>query len=572
MKLIIYQVVVRYFGNTNTTNATDGTLETNGCGKFADINESALRTLKDLGVTHVWLTGCLRQATLTPYSGLGLEADDPDVVKGRAGSLYAIKDEFDVCPDYALQPARRLMEFEALIGRIHEAGLRVLIDFVPNHVARGYHSQVHPELDFGLHNDQSQFWSPQNHFYYLAEPPGQSLRLEKPPHWNLTGVPFDGRFSSEDGGPGRVPKATGNNQTSPLPSVQDWYETVKLNYGFDFVLRRYQLDPPPPVWGIMDQVLAYWQSKGVDGFRCDFAHYIPQQAWTFLIDRARARSAAVSFMAEAYPFPNSGDPITEARQLLDAGFDSVYLDESYDRLKSIYCGAGDQDHYDQLLVLLPEAIRQKSVQYLENHDERRIASPIEPQNSSDNSGFGSMEAAYQLAPLQYLYCRGPVLLLNGQEVGEPGAGEEGFGGNDGRTTIYDYWAMPEFAKWVNKHRYDGALLSPAQRELRGFYGGVPGWSGLSLGGQNWLPLPKSRRFVTFVANFIKTAHFDRVCGKVCGKGRKRLRRAVLLARIREQNLAASRPDSQETRDSSGTLTSVRERISLRSDLALRIGY
>ena len=468
-KPVIYQLVVRYFGNTNTTNQRDGTLDTNGCGKFADVNPAALHGLRELGVTHVWLTGCLRQATLTAYPALGLEADDPDVVKGRAGSFYAVRDYFDVCPDYAQDPAQRMAEFEQLIQRVRQAGLVPLLDFVPNHVARGYHSVVYPDRDFGSGDDRTKFFARDNHFFYLVTPPGQKLTLARPMHWNPSGVVFDSEFAAEDGSPGRPPRASGNNVTSARPSVYDWYETVKLNYGYNFVDRTGHYEPRPRTWDLMDQILAFWQAKGIAGFRCDFAHYVPGEAWAYLIRQARQRDAAAYFFAEAYPFPGSGDPITDRQQLIDAGFDAVYHDQSYDRLKNIYQGQGTLDNYDREMTLLPAAMRNHSVQYLENHDERRVASPIVPEGGPGGSGFGSAEAGYQLGPLQYLYSAGPVLLLNGQEVGEPGAGVEGYGGNDGRTTLFDYWAMPEFVKWVNGHRYDGGGLSESQRRLRRFH-------------------------------------------------------------------------------------------------------
>jgi len=469
VKPIIYQVVVRYFSNTNTTNQRDGTLETNGCGKFADVNEAALRGLKELGVTHVWLTGCLRQATLTAYPALGLPADHPDVVKGRAGSFYAVRDCFDVCPDYAHDPARRLVEFEQLIGRVRQVGLVPILDFVPNHVARGYQSVVRPDMSFGTGDDRTKFFDPQNHFFYLVDPPGQKLLLPRPAHWNPAGVVFDGQFAPEDGGPGCPPRATGNNVTSASPSVFDWYETVKLNYGYNFVDRTAHYQPRPRTWELMDQVLAFWQGRGIAGFRCDFAHYVPGEAWTYMISQARVRDPEAYFFAEAYPFPGSGDPITDRQQLIDAGFDAVYLDRSYDLLKEIYRGNASHDNYDRAMSLLSAGSRNQSVQYLENHDERRVASPIVAAGGPGSSGFGSAEAGYQLGPLQYLYGAGPVVMLNGQEVGEPGAGVEGYGGNDGRTTLFDYWAMPEFVKWVNGHRYDSGGLSASQRHLRNFY-------------------------------------------------------------------------------------------------------
>jgi glycosidase len=475
MKPVIYQIVVRYFGNTNTTNQQDGTIETNGCGKFADITETALQALKDLGVTHVWLTGCLRQATLTGYPEVGLPSDDPDVVKGRAGSLFAVRDYFDVCPDYARHPANRLEEFVSLVHRVHRAGLKALFDFVPNHVARGYHSVVKPELDFGTGDDTGEFFTPNNHFFYLVNPPGQKLTLSKPASWNPSGIKFDGEFAPEDGSVGRPPKVTGNNVTSPTPGIDDWYDTVKLNYGYNFVDRTGHYDPRPRTWDVIDEVLAYWQAKGVDGFRCDFANYVPAEAWTFLIDQARQRDANVLFFAEAYanPFVDSGDPLTNLQQLIDAGFDAVYHDPAYDLLKAIYQGRASQDDYHHEMAFPPIA-RDRVVEYLENHDERRVASTIVLGAGPDNSGFGSAEAGYQLAPLQYLSTSGPVLMLNGQEVGEAGAQAEGYRLTDGRTTIFDYWAMPEFVKWVNGGRYDGGGLSETQLAIRRFYAALLG--------------------------------------------------------------------------------------------------
>jgi glycosidase len=466
MKPVIYQAVIRYFGNTNTTNQQDGTIQTNGCGRFTDISDAALLAIKNLGATHVWLTGCLRQATLTAYPEFGLPADDPDVVKGRAGSPFAVRDYFDVCPDYAVDPANRLAEFEALVGRIHAAGLKALLDLVPNHVASGYHSVVRPELDFGAGDDTSKFFLAGNHFYYLVEPSHQKLILSRPSHWNPPGVMFDDAFAPEDGSPGHPPKATGDNCVYPNPDQYRWYDTVKLNYGYDFPNAHGHYTPRPRTWDVVDQILAYWQNKGIDGFRCDFAHYVPPEAWAYLIAQARQRRPDALFIAEAYPGPR--DPVTNLQQLVDAGFDFVYHYEAYNRLKEIYQGKAGQDAYDHEMVFPPTA-HEHLVHYLENHDERRVASPIVPAGGPGDSGFGSMDAGYQLAPLQFLCSRGPVILLNGQEIGEPGAGAEGYNTEDGRTTFFDYWAMPEFAKWVNGGRYDGGGLQANQTALRKFY-------------------------------------------------------------------------------------------------------
>ncbi|HKM53716.1 MAG TPA: alpha-amylase family glycosyl hydrolase [Isosphaeraceae bacterium] len=479
-KTVIYQLVVRYFGNLNTTNQRDGTIGVNGCGRFADINDAAVPAIKELGATHIWLTGCLRQATLTAYPAQGLPADDPDVVKGIAGSFYAVRDYFDVCPDYSLIPAQRMTEFDVLVGRIHQAGMKVLIDLVPNHVARGYQSVVKPGLDFGVGDDQSRFFARDNSFFYLVNPPNQSLQLSRPSHWNPPGYAFDGKFPPEDGSPGHVPKASGDNCTAASPTKDNWYETVKLNYGFNFADGTGDYAPRPRTWDCVDTILAYWQAKGVDGFRCDMAHLVPRQAWEYLIKNARSpgRDPGCFFLAEAYPTSDRGYPITNLNDLIAAGFDAVYHSDAYNALKRIYQGLGSQDDYNWQITPLSSAERSCRLAYLENHDERRVASPIVSHRSDGSnaspgdSGFGSPDAGYQLAPLHFLFGNGPVLLFNGQEVGEPGAGIEGFSTDDGRTTAFDYWCMPEFVKWVNGHAYDGGGLSPAQTALRQYYADV----------------------------------------------------------------------------------------------------
>jgi glycosidase len=458
-KIVVYQLAVRTFSNTNETRAKDGTIEQNGVGKFDDIDGVALASIAELGATHVWLTGVLRQATMTSYPGL--PADDPDVVKGRAGSFYAVRDYFDVSPDYANDVDARLEELDALVARIHDAGMKVILDLVPNHVARGYGSVVEPERDFGRDDDTSRFFGEGNDFFYLADPPGQALSLARPAGWDPPGVTFDGAYGREDGQEGRTPRATGNNVTSPSPGATDWYETVKLNWGLNFADGSTRFEPRPPVWDKMDAILAYWQGRGVDGFRADFAHYVPSEAWRWLLERVKERDPDAYVFAEAYDNLDG---------LLGAGFDAVYDDPAYDLLKRIYQGKASQADLDAHLGSFEANVRGRYVHYLENHDERRIASPIDASGSEDQSGFGSADAGRQLAPILYLFSQGPVLFYAGQEVGEPGAGAEGFGGDDGRTTIFDYWSMPAMVGWVNGHAYDGGGLTDAQRQLRAYYG------------------------------------------------------------------------------------------------------
>ena len=483
----IYQLLPRLFGNTNETRRPNGTIAENGVGKFADINERALSALRDeLGITHIWLTGVLAQATSVDYSAIGKPADDPDLLKGLAGSPYAIKDIGDVCPDYAVDPAKRLEEFRQLIARSHAARMKVLIDFVPNHVARSHASAV---ATFGAGDDRSRLFSPANNFLWLQkDSPGGGPPLRLPtvrngqylsPTCRVLGA-GDGLFQPETDH-GRV---TGNNVASWSPDRNDWYETVKLNYGYDFTTghRAYPHAAQPEIsvpdtWRKMDAVLAHWQAMGVDGFRCDMAHMVPPEFWQWAVARARQRQPDVMFVAEAYnndPMKVEGGDTFVAGfknvmlDLLNAGFDAVYDDPSYKALKRIYDGSGWANDLDGSLgvrdgILQQDYVFRASLRYAENHDEVRLA-------SRGNWGHHGASIGPAVSAVLWGLSRGPMLIYCGQEVGEPANGSEGFGGDDGRTSIFDYWTMPEFSKWVNGHRYDGGRLSQEQKELRERYG------------------------------------------------------------------------------------------------------
>ena len=460
---VIYQLMVRTFGNTNETRKTNGTLAENGCGKFNGINDAALDSIKKMGFSHIWLTGVLEQASGTAYPNR--PADDPNILKGIAGSPYAIKDYFDVCPDYAMNPDQRIEEFKSLLGRCRAHDLKVIIDFVPNHVARSYNSDVKPESSFGKHDKRDVFFDRDNHFFYLRpndDGGGPPLKL---PTVHLPGC--DGSFAPES----EFGRVTGNNVISWAPSINDWYETVKINYGHDFTTGRDTSSLPgpdaalskvPKTWRTMDEILAYWQAMGVNGFRADMAHMIPMEFWHWSIKRARSRHADVFFSAEAY----DTDPakLTDGHvldELLKAGFDAVYDDPSYDALEGMYDSGKWANDLDQL-TFTGERFH-KSLRYGENHDEVRLASPKEW------GGLG-MKVGRPVSAVLFAMGRGAVMLYHGQEVGEPAAGVEGFGGDDARTTIFDYWSMPEFTKWVNGGKYDGGRLSDEQRSLREWYG------------------------------------------------------------------------------------------------------
>jgi glycosidase len=460
---VIYQLLVRTFGNTNETRKPNGTIVQNGCGRFADINEAALESLQAMGFTHLWLTGVIEQASGTAYPTR--PADDPDILKGIAGSPYAIRDYFDVCPDYAVVPEKRLDEFRDLITRCHGRGFKVLIDFVPNHVARCYGSDVRPDLAFGLDDDRSVFFHRDNHFYYLDDShPGGGPPLRLP----TAGLPgCDGLFPLESDF-GRV---TGNNAATWEPSIHDWYETVKLNFGHDYTLGcdtthlpgpDAAADEVPRTWRTMDAILAHWQDMGVDGFRVDMAHMVPLEFWRWLLKRRRVRDPAVFFFAEAY----DNDPAKLTRghvldELLAAGFDAVYDDPSYDILEGIYDDGKWANDLDPLTFTGRRF--HSSLRYAENHDEVRLANP-------GVWGGHGMKTGRPVTAVLFGMGRGPLMIYHGQEVGEPALGAEGFNGDNARTTIFDYWSMPEFTKWVNGGGYDGGRLSGEQRQLREWYG------------------------------------------------------------------------------------------------------
>src|SRR5581483_1170116 len=150
--------------------------------------------------------------------------------------------------------------------RSHTNGLKVIMDFVPNHVARTYHSIKKPAgvCDFGEDDDKNKAFSPANDFYYT---PGQGFVVPK--GYDPGGDEFwsplkDGYFDEKPA------KATGNDRFVPNPSINDWFETVKLNYGVDYLdNRKTYFDPIPPLWNKMYDILHFWAGKGIDGFRCD---------------------------------------------------------------------------------------------------------------------------------------------------------------------------------------------------------------------------------------------------------------------------------------------------------------
>jgi glycosidase len=459
-KLVIYQIFTRLFGNKVTTRKFGGTKEENGVGKLNDITEVALQELKKMGITHVWYTGVIEHAKMTDYSAFGIQSDDPDVVKGRAGSPYAIKDYYDIDPDLAVDVPHRMAEFEALVKRTHDNGLKLFIDFVPNHVARQYKSDAKPAgvADLGEKDDKTKGFDANNNFYYL---PGQTLKVPKGnnPEWEEKGLKeiprADGKFLESPA------KATGNDVFSAEPSVGDWYETIKLNYGVDIQHNRTSHFHPggassvPDTWNKMYDILAFWTNKGVDGFRCDMAEMVPVEFWGWVIPKIKQINPDLKFIAEIYNPREYRNYLTHGK--FDYLYDKVGL---YDSLRRLMEGHGHVGGITYCWKEESRGVASQMLRFLENHDEQRIASR---QFATDPW------AAVPAMTLSATLGSGPVMVYSGQEVGEKGDGYEGFSTEDGRTTIFDYWGVPAHQQWMNEGKFDGGQLDENQKRLRAFY-------------------------------------------------------------------------------------------------------
>lgn len=481
-KMIVYQMMTRLFGNKSATNKTYGTIEENGVGKFRDIDEKALKGIKELGATHVWYTGVIEHAVLTDYTQFNIPLDDADVVKGRAGSPYAIKDYYDVNPDLATDVPNRLKEFEQLVERTHNAGLKVIIDFVPNHVARAYKSDAKPAgvKDLGEEDDKNAAFSAKNNFYYL---PGTSFQV--PRGYNALGY---NSFPTKDHKFEETPaKVTGNDQFTPSPGVNEWFETVKLNYGVDIQNgRKTFFDPVPDTWVKMKDILVYWANKRVDGFRCDMAEMVPVEFWSWVIPQIKEINPEITFVAEIYNPDQYRNYIETGK--FDFLYDKVLL---YDTLRLMLSGQRGSTDISDIQKRL-EGVNHRMLHFLENHDEQRVASKF---------FAGDPWKAAPAMVISATIDQGAVMIYFGQEVGEPGKGNEGFQNEDGRTTIFDYWGVPEHQKWMNGGLFDGGLLSAEQKQLRQFYSDL-----LTLAAKN--PALTQGEYVDITKANIQAGNFD----------------------------------------------------------------
>lgn len=442
-KIIIYQVFTRLFGNNNNHCINNGSITENGCGKMADFTTKALNEIKKLGATHIWYTGIIEHATQTDYRRYNICPDHPAIVKGKAGSPYAIKDYYDVDPDLANDVPERMKEFEQLVQRTHRSNLKVIIDFVPNHVARQYHSDVQPDgtSQLGANDDTNYAFSPYNNFYYI-------------PQAELHGQ-FDMKGAAAEPYKEYPAKATGNNRFDAYPNINDWYETVKLNYGIDYQnggTRHFC--PIPDTWTKMLDILMFWAGKDIDGFRCDMAEMVPVEFWEWAIPQVKAQYPFLLFIAEVY------NPREYNSYLLRGKFDYLYDKVGlYDTLRNIVCGGESATAITHSWQSLG-GMEKRMLNFLENHDEQRIA-----------SDFFATNPRKAIPALIISACMNtnPMMIYFGQEFGELGMDSEGFSGRDGRTTIFDYWSVDTIRRWRNGGKFDGKMLTEDQKHLHSIY-------------------------------------------------------------------------------------------------------
>ena len=443
LNMNIYQLFVRTFGNKNKDIVFDGDRAQNRCGTFADINDKALDALKTLGITHIWLTGVIRHSSMTSYPELGIRSTNPLITKGKAGSPYSIMDYYDIDPDLAVNPQNRMAEFEDVLERIHDKGMKVIMDFIPNHLAREYKSLCKPMYveDFGVNDNKNVAFAKDNNFYYcpdqqLIVPSQQSTDTE------LVEVPFY-EFPA---------KASGNDVFSPNPSANDWYDAIKLNYGVDYQNNCRCFEPIPNTWYKMLDIMIYWCEKGVDGFRVDMAEMVPVEFWRWSIDMLRENYEPI-MIAEIYQ-PHL------YKEYIYAGFDYLYDKVGlYNTLENIYRHGQRADSITNVWKEL-QGLGDVMLRFMENHDEVRLAS---------RHFVGDAFKALPAVAMAALMNRGPFMIYNGQESGEDAQGAPGFSGDDGRTSIFDYAVMPKHQNWMSGGKFDGSDFTDEQKRLFGFY-------------------------------------------------------------------------------------------------------
>ncbi len=448
-KFVVYQMMFHLWGNKQTELVRNGSYKSNGVTKFKDVSDVALQALHAKGITHLYATGLIEHATMEDFTAFGSPLDHPSVVKGRAGSPFAIKDYYDVNPFLADDPAKRMDEFKAMLKRIHANGLQLIIDFVPNHLARQYASDQKPKgvVDFGIHDNKQVAFDANNNFYYL---PGTQFTVPVGVH---PPVPVTIPYTE-------IPaKVSGNNVFSPQPSINDWFETIKLNYGVDYQHgNQSHFDPIPNTWIKMHEVLSYWTELGVDGFRCDMAEMVPVEFWTYAIGKIKKQNPKIIFIAEIY------QPDRYRDYIFKGGFDYLYDKVGlYDGVRRLMQQKPEADCADITRVWQHESgdFANHMLRFLENHDEHRLNTPA----FAANNFWSTIPGMVITAALH----DGPLMVYMGQEFGEKANEIEGYNEADDRSSMFDFWRVETHQRWMNGGKFDGGSLTSDEKKIDAFY-------------------------------------------------------------------------------------------------------
>lgn len=448
-KFVVYQMMFHLWGNKQTELVRNGSYQTNGVTKFKDVSDVALKALKNKGITHVYATGLLEHATMESFPAYGSPIDHPSVVKGRAGSPFAIKDYYDVNPFLADDPAKRMDEFKLMLKRFHAQGLKLVIDFVPNHLARQYSSDQKPKgvIDFGVNDNKQVAFDVNNNFYYL---PGTQFTVPEGVHPPVpVNIPYI-----------EIPaKVSGNNVFSPQPSINDWFETVKLNYGIDYQNgNQTHFDPIPNTWIKMHEVLSYWTDLGVDGFRCDMAEMVPVEFWTYAIGKIKKQNPKIIFIAEIY------QPDRYRDYIFKGGFDYLYDKVGlYDGVRRLMQQKPEATCADITRVWQHESgdFANHMLRFLENHDEHRLNTPA----FAAHNFWSTIPGMVITAGLH----DGPLMIYMGQEFGEKANEIEGYNEADDRSSMFDFWRVETHQRWMNGGKFDGGALTAEEKQIDAFY-------------------------------------------------------------------------------------------------------
>jgi hypothetical protein len=132
--------------------------------------------------------------------------------------------------------------------------------------------------------------------------------------------------------------------------------------------------------------------------------------------------------------------------------------ETYDHLKAVIQGKTWPDGLSDIQNRMAD-IEHNMLHFLDNHDEQRLASP---------EFAGSAQKGKPMMVVSATISSSPTMIYFGQEVGEAGNENAGFGTHS-RTSIFDYIGVPNHQRWMNQGKFDGGQLSEDEKDLRDFY-------------------------------------------------------------------------------------------------------